>query len=270
MITKLGHVKRGIPGFFQNNFIQPPQISTSLPCINIGKSISGKTIKCFKVGNGKNKKLYTFGIHGNEVGTVKLGHYFTSWLSENVKKLDQYTIFVVPCLNPDGYDMACNRPEYLQGGRTGRFNANNVDLNRNFDTPSFRKKSKWAFGKNYSEKSDVHCGEFGGSEPEIKALTEFIKSEKIKVLLMFHNAGKDIMPNSSKLAKKMAKIYADKTGFRIVKSDHWKELQQTGTAAEWCDIHGISYVEIEGSTRWGSDWRIQKEAMIESIFIKSA
>lgn len=265
---KLGYIKRGILGFFQNNFIKPPQIPESIKPFSIGTSVQGNNIQCFKIGNGKIKRLYAFGIHGNEVGTVKLAHCFLEWLS---KKFDNenYTIFVIPCINPDGYSLACRQPEYFRGGKTGRFNANDVDLNRNFDTPSFQQSSKWSFGKNYSEKTNIYCGKYGGSEPEIKTLTNFIKNEKIQVLFMYHNAGNDVMPNSSELAKKLAKSYSDKTGFRLIHADHWKELEQTGTAAEWCDINNVAYIEIEGSTRWGSDWKRQKEAIISTIFANS-
>lgn len=265
---KLGVIKRGVLGFFQNNFIKPPQIPKTLKPISIGTSVKGNEIQCFKIGNGKIKILYAFGIHGNEVGTVKLAHYFLDWLHKNFNN-DQYTIFVIPCINPDEYNSACQQPEYFKGGKTGRFNGNNVDLNRNFDTPSFKQKSKWSFGKNYSEKTDIYCGRHGGSEPEIKALTSFIKNEKIQVLFMYHNAGKDVMPNSSKLAQKLAKIYSDKTDFQLIKKGHWKDLQQTGTAAEWCDINNVAYIEIEGSTRWGSDWNKQKKAIIAMIFANS-
>lgn len=264
--TKLGYITRGTLGFLQNNFITLPSISKKVLSFTIGKSVKGQSIQCFQIGNGANKFLYTSGIHGNEVGTVKLAKYFIHWAHEHTHQLDDYTLFVIPCLNPDGYNIACNNPEYYQGGKVGRFNANTVDLNRNFATPSFKQKSEWSFGQNYSEKLEVFCGEYGCSEPETKALTEFIKSKKIQVLFMFHNAGKDIMANANQRAQELAKIYSEKTGFRFLKVGHWKELKQTGTAAEWCDLNNIAYIEIEGSTRWGSDWKTQKEALKATLF----
>ncbi|MFA6549950.1 MAG: M14 family zinc carboxypeptidase [Candidatus Gracilibacteria bacterium] len=263
---KLGYIKRGIFGFFQNDFNQPPSPQPEIISFTIGESVKENPIKCFQIGNGENKLLYAFGIHGNEVGTIKLAYHFLNWAYSSRQQLQNCTLFVIPCLNPDGYKLACINPEYFKGGKTGRFNANNVDLNRNFDTPSFKQKSEWSFGKDYSEKEDVYCGKYGCSEPETKALTEFVKKEKIQSLFMFHNAGKDVMANAEQSAQKLAKIYSEKTGFRFVKKGHWKELQQTGTAAEWCDINHIAYVEIEGSTRWGSDWNKQKEAIKATLF----
>jgi len=46
--------------------------------------------------------------------------------------------------------------------------------------------------------------------------------------------------------------------------DDWEKIGQTGTAKDWCDDWGISFVEVEGSTRYGSDWKIQKPA-IEAV-----
>ncbi|MFA6436263.1 MAG: M14 family zinc carboxypeptidase [Candidatus Gracilibacteria bacterium] len=263
---KLGYLKRGLLGFFQNNFIKTPSIPKEIKSFTIGNSVQGQPILCFQIGNGPRKFLYTAGIHGNEIGTVKLMHHFINWAHKNHALLSNFTLFIIPCINPDGYHLARRHPDYFKGGLMGRFNANQVDLNRNFDTPDFKQKSEWSFGKDYAEKVDVYCGEYGGSEPEVKALTEFIKNKKIQTLFMFHNAGRDVMGNSLPQAQKLAKQYAEKTGFQFIKEGHWKKLQQTGTAAEWCDLNHVAYIEIEGYLRWGSDWKKQKEAIKASLF----
>ncbi|MDO9399182.1 MAG: M14 family zinc carboxypeptidase [bacterium] len=264
ILKQFGYIKRGILGFFQNNFDKLQNLSKKFGSFEIGKSIKEKPIQCFKIGNGPCKLLCVSGIHGNEIGTVKLAHCFLNWAHNNIDQFKNYTLFVVPCLNPDGYYLACKNPDYFNGGKIGRFNVNNVDLNRNFDTPSFTQKSIWSFGKNYKENVEVFCGNYGNSEPEIKALTELIKDKKIQIVFMFHNAGNDVMGNKNKLSQRLTKIYSEKTGFKYVSDEDWKELKQTGTAKEWCDLHDIAYVEVEGTTRWGSDWKKQKKA-IKSI-----
>jgi hypothetical protein len=264
---QFGYLARGVIGFFQDNFDKLPNIPENFPYFEIGKSVQNQPIKCFKIGNGQKKILYVFGIHGNEVGTVKLAYHFLIWANKNITKFKKHTLFIIPSLNPDGYKKAIQNPEYFKGGKTGRFNANNVDLNRNFSTPSFQKKSLWSFGKNYSENTEIYCGEFGNSEPEIKSLTKFIKNQKIKILFMFHNAGQDVMGNKNETSQKLTKIYSKKTGFRYISDNKWKLLKQTGTAKEWCEVNKIAYVEVEGSARWGSDWKKQKPALIATINI---
>lgn len=263
---QLGYLKRGIYGYIQDKLEKTPPIPSSLQPFSIGESVKKQKIQCYKIGNGPVEILYAFGIHGNEVGTVKLAHHFLNWAQSNQFKLNKYSLYVIPCLNPDGYGLAQEKPDYLKGGRIGRFNANNVDLNRNFDTPSFKQKSIWSFGQNYTENIEVFCGNHGNSEPEIIALTKLIKNKKIPILFMFHNADKDVMGNKNKLSVKLTAIYSQKTGFRHVKEEEWKVLKQTGTAKEWCDLHNIAYIEVEGSTRWGSDWKKQNKAIEATIF----
>lgn len=267
---QLGYVKRGLIGFFQNNFSKTPKIPANLTPKTLGKSVNNELINCYELGNGSIKILYAFGIHGNEVGTVKLAYHLLNWVKDQKELLKSFKIFVLPCLNTDGYKLAQKNPKYFRGGKTGRFNSHNVDLNRNFPTPNFQKKSVWSFGKNFSESSEVYCGEVGNSEPEIKALTNFIENEKIKILFVFHNAGREVMGNKNDLSQKITKIFCEKTDFKYVSNKEWAVLKQTGTAKEWCDIHKIAYVEVEGSTRWGSDWKKQKNAIRLTLeFIKT-
>lgn len=263
---QLGYIKRGIYGYIQDKFEKMPSISSSLRPFLLGESVKKQSIKCYRIGNGITKMLFVFCIHGNEVGTVKLAYHFLNWAYDHKNQLNNYSLYVVPCLNPDGYKKARQNPDYFGGGSIGRFNENNVDLNRNFDTPSFKEKSIWSFGKNYTESTEVFCGIHGNCEPEIKALTKFIVNKEIQILFMFHNAGRDVMGNKNELSQKLTKIYSQKTGFRYVSDEDWAVLKQTGTAKEWCDLHSIAYVEVEGSTRWGSDWKKQKQAIETVIF----
>ncbi len=259
----VGSFFRGVIGYFENNFESVPSEFLCNPVV-LGFSINNLPIHCYKVGNGSRKLLFCFGIHGNEVGTVKLAYKFLAYLLAS-KQLERNTIYIIPCLNPDGYALAQSHPDYLFGGRTGRFNSRNVDLNRNFDVPNFKKNSVWSFGKNYSEQRDVFCGDFGNSEPETKTLTSFIQSEGIGALYMFHNAGKDVTAGKDPISQGLAQVYAMRTGFRLVREEEWLRYNQSGTAKEWCEQNAIPYVEIEGSRRWGSDWNTQKEALLGAV-----
>tara|TARA_B100000315_G_C14462199_1_gene534237 strand:+ start:138 stop:944 length:807 start_codon:yes stop_codon:yes gene_type:complete len=261
MRQKLGILKRAIQGFLLNTFERAPQIPAHLKGIIIGKSVKGRPIHAYVIGEGPQKVLFAGGMHGNEVGSVKLTHYLIEWLYQNKDKFKKFTFFVVPCLNPDGYSLAKKSPNYWGGGRIGRFNANSVDLNRNFDVPSFHSKSDWTHGKDYQERTAVFCGDKGGSEPETKALVDLTKKEKISIWFMFHTAGADVMGNDNELAQKLARIYSKKTKFNFYPLEKWPSLRQTGTAKEWTELNKVSYIEVEGSSRWGSDWKKQKPAI---------
>ena len=88
-------------------------------------------------------------IHGSEPAGTPLVERFEAWLLEHPDEYADRRVVVVPIANPDGY----NARE--------RFNANGVDLNRNFPAD------------NRTEKS-IH-GEAALSEPESVALMRTLR-----------------------------------------------------------------------------------------------
>jgi len=249
---ELGFFLRGLHGIYQNQTDKLLELPAGLEEIELGHSI-----KAYKFGNGAKKVLFMGGIHGNEVGTVKLMHRLINYLSQN-KISEDIAVYAIPLVNNDGYQVAQSKPDYFRGGRLGRFNANNVDLNRNFPTKSFAKENIWGFG---TKKVTVFCGDFPACEPETKILVDFIKNNEIKIIYSFHSRGKEVMGNNNELSQKLVKDYVENTGYNYVSDEKWEELKQTGTIKEWCDDNEIAYVEVEASTRWGSDWENQKSAI---------
>ena len=88
----------------------------------IGKSVLGKPIYSYEIGEGKTKILLWSQMHGNESTTTKALFDFLNVLhsgSELAQKLlNTFTFCSIPMLNPDGAKL------YI------RENANKVDLNR--------------------------------------------------------------------------------------------------------------------------------------------
>lgn len=257
----LGKLKRAVTGYRDNNFDTLVSISAQVERHHLCQSALGKEVSYYTVGNGENKILFLSGTHGNEVGTVKLAHLLTNWLYERKDRFTDAKFFIVPCLNRDGYEAATRYPDYWNGGRVGRFNGNDVDLNRNFPTKSFQPYTVWTHGKNYTEETKVYGGPSGGSEPEIAGLIHLIKKEKISTYIAFHSAGADVMGNNTTVGQKLARLFSDVSGYKFTTLEDWLRLKQTGTAREWCDENKIAYLEIEATTRWGSDWRNQKAAL---------
>ena len=123
------------------------------------------------------------GVHGNEVGTVKLATKILNYLNLNKEKIGWSQVFVIPCLNLDGYQRAKKNPDYVHRGKAGRLNANQVDLNRNF---------------------------IDQTESEIKALINFIKQEDIKNIIALHSVESKIFidpDRQSEIENKWAEIY---------------------------------------------------------------
>ncbi|VDD95176.1 unnamed protein product [Enterobius vermicularis] len=103
------------------------------------------------------------------------------------KFIDELDIFIFPCLNPDGYEYSRsssdpqvrlwrkNRssPKCIQTYWGKRFCCRGVDLNRNFDF-------HWAeTGTSPIPCSNIYHGEHAFSEPESRAVRDFLTSEQM-------------------------------------------------------------------------------------------
>ena len=267
MFSRIKNLHSGIFGFFHDKTEKLVKIGPKVEFFKIGQSVEGQDINCYQINNGQFKILFIAAIHGNEVGTVKLSHQLVNWLFENQEKYQEFTFNIIPCLNPDGYCQALKNPDYFGGGRIGRLNSHKVDLNRNFDTPSFQPNASWIHGKNYVEKTKVFAGSYANSESEIQAFIKLIATRKPKVILSFHNAGRDIVGNKFELAQKLAKLFSQITGYQYLSVKKWTEFCQTGSSYEWCTLNGIPILEIEAENRWRSDWPRHKEAIKKSLEI---
>lgn len=220
---------------------------------------------CYEIGMGDYNVLFLSCIHGNEVGGAKLTSHLANWLNKNIEQFPNLKIFIIPVLNPDGYEEALSHPDYLNWGRIGRFNTRNVDMNRNFDTKSFSTHSIWSRGNKYQEREEVYCGEHGNSEPEIQALTTFLFTKNVKLWFSYHSVGADMITARDPLSEQIGKIYSNTSGFRLDSHHVWLKYDQTGTAKEWSEEHGISFIEVENSNRYGSDWKVQKNGIAASL-----
>ena len=130
-----------------------PAIST---VYSIGQSVNGSNIYAMIFSNnplvhevGEPEFKYIANMHGDEVLGRELLLELIVYLCDNYDKsefirnlIDSTRIHIIPTLNPDGYRNAMEEKR-LHGYRpfsASRFNANGVDLNRNF--PSILAQSK--------------------------------------------------------------------------------------------------------------------------------
>ncbi len=112
--------------------------------VEIGESVEGRRILAVKISDNVNQKepepefMYSSSIHGNEVTgfmlMLKLINYLLSSYSINPKNkqlVDGVEIWINPLSNPDG----TYRMSETDISTATRYNANNIDLNRNFPDP---------------------------------------------------------------------------------------------------------------------------------------
>ena len=139
-----------------------PAIESSVPVNSFvaGVSVKGKSIKYTKFGAGTNITLLISSIHGDEQAGSLLLNRFRSFLKENRNLLCGKTVIIVPIVNPDGF------------AKKTRFNANKIDLNRNFPSDN--------------RINDDRNGAFAISEPEAYALYRIINIFKPNKIFTLH------------------------------------------------------------------------------------
>lgn len=200
--------------------------------ILVGYSVQGRAITARRLGNGERVLMLVGGIHGGwEENTVMLlNQLIAHFESKPQAILPGISLVIVPAANPDG----------LVLGRTeaGRFNANGVDLNRNWPCDW----SAQAFWRNQT----VNAGAQPFSEPETRALSAFIQSLMPATVLFYHSAAGGVYAgecNGDHGSMLMSQILGQATGYSF--GDAFSAYPVTGTEASWVDGLGIPSADVE-------------------------
>jgi hypothetical protein len=213
----------------------------------VGYSVQGRAIDLYTFGQGEIHYLIIAGIHGGYEGnTVDLANQLIVYLSAHPAAIPSgTTLYVIPDMNPDAV---------ARGRNAGaRVNANSVDLNRNF--PSRNWVSDWDHSNCWNERPTTG-GTSPGSEPETRAVINFIRPRHIQALISYHSAalgvfpgGDPWQPNSEKLASMLS--YATDYPYPPIDIG----CTYTGTLADWAVQNGVgAAVDMELSTHQGSDF----------------
>ncbi|KAF6037078.1 hypothetical protein EB796_004639 [Bugula neritina] len=171
--------------------------------INIGQSFEGREMKVIKItsnsstGN-KSAVFVEGGAHAREwISPVFVNNLIYKLIIEYgvdssvTLMLDNYDWYILPLVNPDGYQYSHDSERYWRKNRATTIfrDCVGVDLNRNF--PSFG-MSDPVYSKHPCE--DTYGGPFPGSEPETKNLVKFLLGvDKLHVFLSFHSYSKMIL-----------------------------------------------------------------------------
>lgn len=222
----------------------------------LGHSAFGMPIFFMAVEKTKTPKIiFQYSIHARE--------YITSYLAlEQVKDFmargKKGTAYFIPCVNPDGVDIA------EKDCRLYKANGRGVDLNVNFP-------ADWGQGeKNTRQKGDENfIGENPFSEPETRALGDFTLSVAPDMTVSYHSKGEEVyyefhQKGANKIRdKKIAKKVANLTGYQIKNTPN-----SCGGYKDWCiESLKIPAITIEvGADRLSHP--IEKEQLNE-IFKKN-
>jgi len=226
----------------------------------IGTSVEGRKIEAYTYGSGANHLVFVGGIHGGyEWNSVLLAYNFLDYLEKASGTLPtRLTVTVIPSANPDGVFnvvgkegrfAASDVPTSQSIQAAGRFNANKVDLNRNFDC-------KWQ-AKNTWRGVEVSAGTAAFSEPEAKAIRNFALRERPAGFIFWHSQANavyasecedGILPETLTLMN----TYAKATGYPAV--DTFDAYTVTGDAEGWLASIGIPAITVELKTHETIEW----------------
>lgn len=218
----------------------------------IGYSVEGRPLEIYHFGSGDNHLLIIAGVHGGyEWNTVKLADELIKNISEDQIIIpDDVTLYILRNLNPDGLAK--------DDGADGRANADNVDLNRNWDA---NWQSNW-YGAHCWSLRFITAGTGPFSEPETQALSKFILEHNIKALINYHSAALGIFPggwptdrNSIHLAYQLSLV----TPYSYPPVD--VDCQYTGQLIDWASSKGIAAVDIELRNHVDDDYLINLQAL---------
>ena len=230
----------------------------SLKITTCGKSLLGKDIFGFVVGEGKKNIVYVGGTHGVEWLTSLLLLKFTENLAIAYEKgellsgfdvkdiLENKKLIIIPELNPDGIEIAIKGASACGKYKAENFeickgdfsfwsaNGRGVDVNHNFnaDWYTLREAEKEA-GIN-SPSPTRYGGLFPESEPETVAITRLCRRIPVEMLITFHSQGEEIFyeygKNTPEKALYIAKIFSALTDYTLVKNEG---LYSSGGLKDW-------------------------------------
>lgn len=236
----------------------------------IGNSFEGRPIESYTFGSGENKLLFIGGIHGGyEWNTVILAYQFIDYFEKNPWLIPENTsVSIIPSANPDGvykyigkegrFSVADLPPEKNTTG-IGRFNAKNVDLNRNFDC-IWSKDALWRGNK-------VSGGMSPFSEPESQAIRDYVLSRKFDAVVSWHSQANTVYPGECGTGilpetTMMMNLYAKASGY--LASETFDGYVVTGDLGGWLSTINIPSITVELKTHETIEWE-QNLAGVKSL-----
>lgn len=224
----------------------------------IGQSVGGKDILMRSSWSWWWHVLFQFGLHGNEVGTIKLAQKLLEYIDLGIYTVpDSLTLHIIPCLHVDGFALAWEQADYFWWGKVGKRNANDVEFVKNICLPEDHNDISTVFIA--WQEIQVSAGEAPFSEPETQALKWVIDRYAPVLLFDYHNAYPAIWGAQDTLWELVATKYRALTWWW-----DWEQLYTTPDvkryASKW-----MSTVFIEWTNRWASDRWVHKAIFPEIL-----
>lgn len=226
----------------------------------IGSSIENRDIVAYHYGTGDKELLFIGGIHGGyEWNTALVAFEMKEYLDENPEKVPEgYKVTIIPVLNPDGLHKVVGTDGMFKAGDVttslsasipGRFNGNNVDLNRNFDC-DWKSEGTW-------QNTKVSGGASAFSEPESKAIRDYTRAHNIAGAVVWYSAAGGVFASNchdgvSTQTQALTDAYAKASGYKAYKDFNFYEI--TGDMVNWFAKEDIPAISVLLTSHTDVEW----------------
>ncbi len=273
-----------------------------------GQSAAGRDLVMLKVGTGDKKALVVGAVHAREHLTTKfllclVNDYCIAYQTGaavgtfDVKTLlEAYTLYVLPCANPDGLEIVFSRETPDEGvtvSALDEYKANKagIDINRNFPL-------NWEGLQNgVTAPADYwYKGAAPADAVETQALMDLCDANDFAFLLSVHVKGdvifwgNDYDPSGSAASRDFAKALCKSSGFAMTDPltdpndyaggfEDWfrftygrpgvcVELVDTGVAIQPCG--NANYADFDGTVQYSESYTVVAAAMNYMESVKKA
>ncbi len=224
----------------------------------VGFSSQGYALEAWEIGGGPTQVVLVGGIHGGyEWNTILLGYQMVDYFNAFPEAVPpEVTLTIIPAANPDGQARVVGfrgrftPADVRQPTAPGRFNANEVDLNRNWDC-NWMPTSAWG-------QRTVSGGGAPFSEPETRYLQEFLLARQPALVIFWHSKFPGIFPGTcqgERLTETvvLGELYAAASGYPMM-LEGFTEYVITGEASDYLTTVGIPSFTVELATDYDPEW----------------
>lgn len=219
----------------------------------IGQSVNGRSITAYHFGNGTNEVLLVAGMHGSDApNTTALANDFISYFTANESAVSAgMRVTVIPTVNPDGLEI---------GGTAGRFNANDVDLNRNF-------ACDWAPTSMWRDQ-EVSGGTQAFSEPEAQAIRDYVSDVNVQgAIVWFASEGK-VYPSACAGEPSVASINLAQTFAQAANYEYGEKFDSyeiNGDMVNWMADQGIPAISVLLTDRSATEFNKNQAGVMAAL-----
>src|SRR3989344_4793830 len=228
----------------------PEEAASDEPTSILGNSAGGEAITAYHFGTGETELLFIGGIHGGySWNTSLLAFELIDWLEENEDKVpENVKVTIIPVLNPDGLKVVTGTTGLFKASAvntaetvriTGRFNANEVDINRNFDC-------EWESVGTWQNRS-VSGGDTPFSEPESAPVRAYVEANKPAAAVTWYSAAGGVYSSScnngiSTETRELTNLFAKAAGYTAHEEFDYYEI--TGDMVNWFAGQNIPAISV--------------------------